>query len=173
MAARADGESGSEEEMEVDDEDQEEEEVLHGKGKGKDKEPASQFARFAAKGTKPGGGMGKGKEKEVTKGIKYTPLEQQVLALKKANPGVLLMIEVSPSCEGSMILCAPGADASVLPGWLQVQVLQRGRRRELISWRETARNGEELMSDFFADCESTTWDRALPLSAHDGRLDPE
>lgn len=103
LAARADGDGGSEGEMQVADEDAYgEEEVMHGKGKGKQEEPASQFAKFAAKGAMSGGAKGKGKEKEATKGIKYTPLEQQVLALKKANPGVLLMIEVRRSCEGTL-----------------------------------------------------------------------
>ena len=60
------------------------------KGKGKAKEVApSRLAKFAAKGkstaTSPGGDA-----------IKYTPLEQQVLALRKANPGVLLIVEVRP-----------------------------------------------------------------------------
>lgn len=58
------------------------------KGKGKAKEVApSRLAKFAAKGkstaTSPGGDS-----------VKYTPLEQQVLALRKANPGVLLIVEV-------------------------------------------------------------------------------
>ncbi|TKA56264.1 hypothetical protein B0A53_01556 [Rhodotorula sp. CCFEE 5036] len=58
------------------------------KGKGKAKEVApSRLAKFAAKGkstaASPGGAS-----------VKYTPLEQQVLALRKANPGVLLIVEV-------------------------------------------------------------------------------
>ncbi|GAA6029240.1 hypothetical protein JCM8097_003582 [Rhodosporidiobolus ruineniae] len=60
------------------------------------------FAKFAAKGkgkaspaaatTTKGKGKGKGGEKE--KAVKYTPLEQQVLKLKKEHPGVLLVVEV-------------------------------------------------------------------------------
>ncbi|GAA5848304.1 hypothetical protein JCM8547_004473 [Rhodosporidiobolus lusitaniae] len=57
----------------------------------------SRFAKLAAKGKSAGkekkgsrGGGGKGKEKAV----RYTPLEQQVLQLKKENPGVLLVFEV-------------------------------------------------------------------------------
>ncbi|GAA5822849.1 hypothetical protein JCM11251_004399 [Rhodosporidiobolus azoricus] len=69
-----------------------------GKGKGKAKEQGGEglgrFAQFAAKGGK---GKGKGKATDEVgggTGVKYTPLEQQVLALKKANPGVLLVVEV-------------------------------------------------------------------------------
>lgn len=63
------------------------------KGKGKAKEVApSRLAKFAAKGkstaASPSGDS-----------IKYTPLEQQVLALRKANPGVLLIVEVRPSAS--------------------------------------------------------------------------
>ncbi|BGP13767.1 hypothetical protein JCM10213_006401 [Rhodosporidiobolus nylandii] len=67
-----------------------------GKGKGKE----NTFAKFAAKGASAGGkkdvkGKGKAKEKDDAGGkVKYTPLEQQVLALKKAHPGVLLVVEV-------------------------------------------------------------------------------
>uniref|UniRef100_A0A0K3CG19 DNA mismatch repair protein MSH3 n=1 Tax=Rhodotorula toruloides TaxID=5286 RepID=A0A0K3CG19_RHOTO len=62
------------------------------KGKGKAKATESDdmpslLAKFAAKGSNAGG---KGSSKKV----KYTPLEQQVLALRKAHPGVLLVIEV-------------------------------------------------------------------------------
>lgn len=61
--------------------------AIKGEGEGKEVDIASsRFSKFAAKDS------GKGKGKEVA--VKYTPLEQQVLALKKANPGVVLMIEV-------------------------------------------------------------------------------
>ncbi|BGP37749.1 Mismatch repair protein msh3 [Rhodotorula kratochvilovae] len=67
--------------------------AARGKGKGRavedDSEP-SRFSKFAKKGSAaakkdaaPAGGK-----------VKYTPLEQQVLALRKANPGVLLIVEV-------------------------------------------------------------------------------
>ncbi|BGP22690.1 DNA mismatch repair protein MSH3 [Rhodotorula toruloides] len=65
-----------------------------GRGKGKARltegdEAPSRFAKFAAKGSKAGEkGSSEGKK------VKYTPLEQQVLALRKAHPGVLLVIEV-------------------------------------------------------------------------------
>ncbi|GAA5978239.1 hypothetical protein JCM10908_004283 [Rhodotorula pacifica] len=59
-----------------------------GKGKGKAKEAApSRFAKFAARG-KAGSTNASGDT------VNYTPLEKQVLALRKANPGVLLVIEV-------------------------------------------------------------------------------
>ncbi|SCZ97612.1 BZ3500_MvSof-1268-A1-R1_Chr4-3g07297 [Microbotryum saponariae] len=48
----------------------------------------SRFSKFAAQG------MPKTKPAKAS-GIKYTPLEQQVIALRKAHPGVLLVIEVS------------------------------------------------------------------------------
>ncbi|GAA6006379.1 mismatch repair protein MSH3 [Rhodotorula paludigena] len=63
------------------------------KGKGKahdDSGSESPFARFAAKGSAVGNRNGK----DASGKVKYTPLEQQVLALRKANPGVLLVIEV-------------------------------------------------------------------------------
>ncbi|GAA5970599.1 hypothetical protein JCM8115_000833 [Rhodotorula mucilaginosa] len=80
------------EDLEEEDVDDEEDSPLVGtsrsKGKGKAKEVApSRLAKFAAKGkssaASPGGDS-----------VKYTPLEQQVLALRKANPGVLLIVEV-------------------------------------------------------------------------------
>ncbi|BGP29936.1 hypothetical protein JCM10296v2_001688 [Rhodotorula toruloides] len=62
------------------------------KGKGKateSEDKPSGLAKFAAKGTKAGG-----KSSSEGKKVKYTPFEQQVLALRKAHPGVLLVIEV-------------------------------------------------------------------------------
>lgn len=65
----------------------------NGKGKAREATP-SRFAKFAAKGkstaTSPGDDI-----------TKYTPLEKQVLALRKANPGVLLIIEVSPKSSSN------------------------------------------------------------------------
>ncbi|SGY73537.1 BQ5605_C005g03301 [Microbotryum silenes-dioicae] len=49
----------------------------------------SRFRKFAAQGM-----MAMTKSAKAS-GIKYTPLEQQVIALRKAHPGVLLVIEVS------------------------------------------------------------------------------
>lgn len=71
--------------------------LARGKGKGKAKatdsdETSSRLAKFAAKGSKTGG-KGASEAK-----VKYTPLEQQVLALRKAHPGVLLVIEVGYKC---------------------------------------------------------------------------
>ncbi|GAA5986743.1 hypothetical protein JCM11641_007759 [Rhodosporidiobolus odoratus] len=59
-----------------------------GKAKAKDQDEGL-FAKYAAKGK-----GGKASAKEQSGSVKYTPLEQQVLALKKANPGVLLVVEV-------------------------------------------------------------------------------
>lgn len=54
---------------------------------------SSRFSRFAAKGTRRSSSTSK-RSTTPTNSIKYTPLEQQVIALKKANPGVLLAVEV-------------------------------------------------------------------------------
>ncbi|KAI5479614.1 DNA mismatch repair protein MSH3 [Pseudohyphozyma bogoriensis] len=80
------GRGGEEDEALEDDEDEDDED---------DAPPPNRFGKFAAKGSNA-----KGKGKEVDKGkgkatVKYTPLEQQVIALKQANPGVVLMVEVS------------------------------------------------------------------------------
>jgi DNA mismatch repair protein MSH3 len=113
--SRGSGEGEGEDEME---EDEDEEEVGVGKGKGKEMskatkgkgkgkardmeeddeegdegEATSQFSRFAAKESKAP--SSKKATKDTSKGIKYTPLEKQVLALKAEHPGVVLMIEVS------------------------------------------------------------------------------
>lgn len=53
------------------------------KGKGKAKEKAPALTK------------GKGKGKASDAGIKYTPLEKQILDLKAKHPGVLLIVEVS------------------------------------------------------------------------------
>ncbi|GAA5894851.1 hypothetical protein JCM6882_006693 [Rhodosporidiobolus microsporus] len=103
--------SGWEEEEEEEEEEGGSSSGAEGKGKGKgmgkgmgkaaqEEEGLGRFAQFAAAGTgkdkkgkgkaKDDGGLGGG----AAKGVKYTPLEQQVLALKKANPGVLLVVEV-------------------------------------------------------------------------------
>lgn len=67
-----------------------------GKGKATDKGmddgATSHFARFAAKGSS--GAAPKKKDADQGVKVKYTPLEQQVLALRKAHPGVLLVVEV-------------------------------------------------------------------------------
>ncbi|GAA5919780.1 hypothetical protein JCM1841_005854 [Sporobolomyces salmonicolor] len=66
------------------------------KGKGKslaNDNPAfssSRFANFAAKGSTSKSGS----SKDWSASIKYTPLEKQILALKKENPGVVLLVEV-------------------------------------------------------------------------------
>lgn len=114
-------EAGERIQDEIEEEEEEEEEgeevsgkgkgkaIKKGKGKGKELEVTvseSRFAKFAAPGTLTStstssssssspsisASRSKGKGKEVV--IKYTPLELQVLELKKSNPGVILMIEV-------------------------------------------------------------------------------
>lgn len=72
-AERDSGSAGSGMEVDSDEEEEEEESEDDVKGKGKGK---------AVAGTQSG-----------KKSVKYTPLELQVIELKKANPGVLLMIE--------------------------------------------------------------------------------
>ncbi|GAA5863812.1 hypothetical protein JCM1840_005775 [Sporobolomyces johnsonii] len=65
-----------------------------GKGKGKADDnfdlSSSRFANFAAKGSTSKSGS----SKDSSANIKYTPLEKQILALKKENPGVVLLVEV-------------------------------------------------------------------------------
>ena len=68
------------------------------KGKGRaddddDDGSASPFAHFAAKGSTSTTAAAK-KDAASSGKIKYTPLEQQVLALRKAHPGVMLVVEV-------------------------------------------------------------------------------
>jgi DNA mismatch repair protein MSH3 len=58
------------------------------------------FGKFAAKGASMAGGAVWEKGIQITdssgKAVKYTPLESQVLALKKKYPDVLLVVEVRP-----------------------------------------------------------------------------
>lgn len=73
---------------------------LKGKGKARDQDETNsgstaststtKFSKFLAKTS-----SSKTNTISTTTKIKYTPLEQQVIALKKANPGVLLAVEVS------------------------------------------------------------------------------
>ncbi|GAA5830215.1 hypothetical protein JCM3766R1_002826 [Sporobolomyces carnicolor] len=68
-----------------------------GKGKGKSKEEliaTSRFAKFAAVASAAKGRSSTSKDSSPASNVKYTPLEQQVIALRKENPGVLLAIEV-------------------------------------------------------------------------------
>lgn len=55
----------------------------------------SRFAKFAAKGSGIAEHASAATGKVGSK-VKYTPLEQQVIALKQANPGVILAVEVRP-----------------------------------------------------------------------------
>ncbi|GAA5990081.1 hypothetical protein JCM5350_001092 [Sporobolomyces pararoseus] len=69
---------------------------VKGKGKAIDQNGAtsssSRFSKFAAPSASK---SNKTKDSSpMNSNIKYTPLEQQVIALKKANPGVLLAVEV-------------------------------------------------------------------------------
>jgi DNA mismatch repair protein MSH3 len=91
------------------------------KGKGKAKEVApSRLAKFAAKGkssaASPGGDS-----------VKYTPLEQQVLALRKANPGVLLIVEVRPTArlKNHIFTTVDKINRDGLAGRVQVPLLRR------------------------------------------------
>lgn len=80
-----------------DEEEEEEESGAKGKGKGKEKEKqkssasklSASLSQYASKdrraSTKTTAAMKPGAK------VKYTPLEQQVLVLQKANPGVILM----------------------------------------------------------------------------------
>ncbi|GAA5910183.1 mismatch repair protein MSH3 [Sporobolomyces salmoneus] len=69
---------------------------VKGKGKAKDQDSASsgrfaKFARTTSSSSKKSSSKDSSPSASTTK---YTPLEQQVVALKKANPGVLLAVEV-------------------------------------------------------------------------------
>ena len=75
------------------------------------------------------------------KGTSYTPLEQQVVDLKKRNPGKVLLVEVQPSfrltrrslpsSSTPKLPCLEhGASLTALPSlavWLQVPLLRGGR----------------------------------------------
>lgn len=94
--------------MEVDSDEEEEEEEseddVKGKGKGK-----------AVAGTQSG-----------KKSVKYTPLELQVIELKKANPGVLLMIEVrifDPCFSGPFVGLRADHRIHLITEWVQVRFL--------------------------------------------------
>ncbi|KAL8292983.1 hypothetical protein RQP46_000677 [Phenoliferia psychrophenolica] len=89
------GGGDDDDEMDVDvDPDEDEDEPVVGKGKGKAPSRLDKFAAPNSKAKAPvAKNKGKGKEKAPA-GIKWTPLEKQVLALKEKYPGVVLMFEV-------------------------------------------------------------------------------
>lgn len=65
-----------------------------GKGKADDDEAGSRLSKFAAPGI--------AKKGSPAADVKYTPLEKQVIALRKAHPGVLLVVEVRSSPSAAL-----------------------------------------------------------------------
>ncbi|KAK0539481.1 Mismatch repair protein msh3 [Tilletia horrida] len=109
-AKGGDEEVDGEDDDEFDDADSDEPEVVsslskfaHGNGNGTarassskgGKSGASSQSKTAAKGSARGKGKGKAKDDDAAgDGVVYTPLEKQILELKREYPGVLLIIEV-------------------------------------------------------------------------------
>jgi len=103
------GECASQDGMDEDEEEKSQTVAKKGKGKkdvkgkgraieedeqdGEEENGSSRFSKFAAKGSRSSS-TSTSKSTTPNSSVKYTPLEQQVIALKKANPGVLLAVEV-------------------------------------------------------------------------------